>query len=262
MNFESVFSKTWKEYRKNFRAILLLTLIFIGIPFVLGTITLYWLASGDASFFQALITEEVEQVSGTVAGSLFLLGLFSIILYVIYEAGLVKDSLKGKFDLMKTTNSGKKNFWKLVWFMVVTVFFLILLFLLFIIPGIIFLIYWFLGIYVYFDSNKTVIQSLRTSFYMVKGNWWRMLGYSLILFLGLAIIGGVISLIGYPAQQMIKDVTEPSIDMFFANVIMQGLVELIYTMISVPFVVLFYKNIYLELRGKSKTKKKGKKKKK
>jgi len=260
MNFESVFSKSWKEYKKNFRVIFLLTLILVGIPLIIGNIGVYWLASNDVSFYEALVTGEIEEteISLKVAGSLFLLGLLTLILYIIYEAGLIKDSLKGKFDVHRTTSSGMKNFWKLIWFFIVTTFFLVLLFTLLIIPGIIFLVYWLLGIYVYFDSNKTVIESLITSFYMVKGNWWRMLGYTLVLFLGLSLVGAIVSLIGFPTEQMLERIVNPDIDLFFSNIILENIASLIYTMISVPFTILFYKNVYLGLRGNSKTKKKKK----
>ena len=95
-----------------------------------------------------------------------------------------------------------------------------------------------LAIFVYFDKRKTVIESLKISFNIVKGNWWKIFGYTILLFLAFSIFGLIIViLVNYVSNN-------------YLNLILNNLVNFIYTIISVPFSILFYKNIYLELRNK------------
>lgn len=256
MDFETIFGKSYNDYKKNFRVIFILTLIFIGIPLVLSNIILLGFSIQDPVFYESLITDKPENISIKFAIVLFLLSFITLALYFIFEAGLVKDSIKGKFKLNKTINSGKKYFWKFVWFSIVIFFFLILLFLALIIPGIIFAVYWTLAIYIYFDSKKTVVQSLSASFHMIKGNWWRIFGYTILLFLILGVVGMIINLIGLPIGILLKNLGLPDLWISFLNFILSDIINLVYALISVPFSILFYKNIYLEMRGNKVKKKK------
>ena len=256
MDFETIFGKSYNDYKKNFRVIFILTLIFIGIPLVLSNIILLGFSIQDPVFYESLITDKPENISIKFAIVLSLLSFIALVLYFIFEAGLVKDSIKGKFKLNKTINSGKKYFWKFVWFSIVIFFFLILLFLALIIPGIIFAVYWTLAIYIYFDSKKTVVQSLSASFHMIKGNWWRIFGYTILLFLILGVVGMIINLIGLPIGILLKNLGLPDLWISFLNFILSDVINLIYALISVPFSILFYKNIYLEMRGNKVKKKK------
>ena len=54
------------------------------------------------------------------------------------------------------------------------------IFLLFIIPGLIFVIYWTFAIFVLVDQKKKPGASLKTSMNLVKNNWWRTFGYLLL----------------------------------------------------------------------------------
>jgi len=256
MDFETIFGKSYSDYKKNFRVIFILTLILVGIPLVLSNLILLWFSVQDPVFYEMLIAEDPENISVKFAMVLFLLSLIALALYFIFEAGLVKDSIKGKFKLNKTINSGKKYFWKFVWFSIVIFSFLILLFLALIIPGIIFAVYWTLAVYIYLDSKKTVVQSLSASYHMIKGNWWRIFGYTVLLFLILGVVGMIINLIGLPIGMLFKNLELPDLWISFLNFILRDVINLVYTLISVPFSILFYKNVYLEMRGKKVKKKK------
>jgi len=232
MDLGNVIGKSWDEYRKNFKQLFLLTLVFIGIPTVLAFLIFFMFG---INYSEQVNIEELK-LSAELIAAISLIGIIGAIFYFIYEAGLIKESLKGfaKFDFHRVTHSGKRNFWKFVWFGIVAMFFLCLLFMALIIPGIIFGIYWSLAIFVYFDSNKTVMESLRTSFHMVKGNWWRIFGYTIVLVLIFGLVGVITELLGYLVTEFVAG---------FIN-----------TLFTAPFAILFYKNIYLGLRGKGKDK--------
>lgn len=230
MDLGSVVGKSWDEYWKNFKELFLLTLVFVGIPTILAFLIFFLFGF---SFSDQIDVENLELTSEMIA-AISLVGIIGAVFYFIYQAGLVKESMKGKakFDFHRVTHSGKRNFWKFVWFAIVSMFFLGLLFLALVIPGIIFGIYWCVAIFVYFDSKKTVMESLRTSFHMVRGNWWRIFGYTIVLFLIFGLVGVITELLSYLVTGFVAE---------FLN-----------TLFTAPFGVLFYKNIYLGLKGKKK----------
>ena len=101
-----------------------------------------------------------------------------------------------------------------------------------------------------------MVQSLSASFHMIKGNWWRIFGYTILLFLILGVVGMIINLIGLPIGILLKNLGLPDLWISFLNFILSDIINLVYTLISVPFSILFYKNIYLEMRGNKVKKKK------
>ena len=254
MRFAEIFNKSFDEYKKNFKNLFKLTFVFIGIPSLLGIIVLYLMSLSDPVFYTAFVYNNFETLTSIFYVVVFLLSLLSIVLYLMFETGLINESLnkKNRIGFEASIKSGKKNFWKFVWFSLISIFLLALLFLAFIIPGIIFMIYWFLAVYIYFDSKKTVIGSLRASFYLVKGNWWRIFGYTILIFLLLGIIGLILNLFTIPLSFYIEGLADPSLELVFANFFIEDLVNFFNVLISVPFAVLFYKNIYLELRKEKK----------
>ena len=129
--------------------------------------------------------------------------------------------------------------------------FLLGLFLLLIIPGIIFMIYWIFGSYVFLDEDKGILYSLKKSRQLVKGNWWKMFGYliliMIILFIFAILIGIILALpILFSGNSIVY-------------IAFDGISNLIVSLAFYGFLTLFFKNIYLEWKGKSKTDKKKKK---
>jgi uncharacterized membrane protein len=57
---------------------------------------------------------------------------------------------------------------------------LILLFLLLVIPGIIFMVYWYLFAYIVLDQGLSGMAALKKSREMIKGNWWKTFAFVVI----------------------------------------------------------------------------------
>ena len=132
-----------------------------------------------------------------------------------------KESIKG----------GLNYFWKYLGLSIVLIIFLFLLFLLLIIPGIIFLIYWLFAPYVLIAENKKIMESLKRSKEIVKGRWWHVFGYFLLF----SIILGIILFI----------LTIPNF--FLSSGILKLIINQVYTLISVPLSLLFFRNFYYDL---------------
>ena len=102
---------------------------------------------------------------------------------MFYFAGLIPISVKKKsFSFKELTREAKQSFFKYIWFTIVLVVFLSGLFLLLIIPGIIFFFYWAVAVYAFFDKKEGIIKSLKYSKLLIKGRWWRVVGYTILLF--------------------------------------------------------------------------------
>lgn len=79
----------------------------------------------------------------------------------------------------------KQTLWRLFLTYVIYIVLLILLFLLLIIPGIIFMVYWYVFSYVVLDTQLSGWSALKKSKEIVTGNWWR----TFALFIIAAVIG-------------------------------------------------------------------------
>ena len=94
--------------------------------------------------------------------------------------------------------SSRKSFWKFLGGSILFMVLIGLLFLLLIVPGIIFSVYWILTMFVWFNEPKLgFMNSLKKSRELVKGRWWRTLGYGILLMLILAVVGALFSWIIY-----------------------------------------------------------------
>ena len=82
---------------------------------------------------------------------------------------------KKEMSVGETLAGGKRYFWRFFWFSLVYGIFSFGLFLLFIIPGIIFMVFWLFSSYVLIGENKRILESLKESHNIVKGKWWRVL---------------------------------------------------------------------------------------
>lgn len=83
----------------------------------------------------------------------------------------------------------KSTLWKLFITYVIYIVLLVLLFLLLIVPGIIFMVYWYVFSYVVIDQKISGMDALKKSKEMIKGNWWK----TFALFVIAILISGVIS---------------------------------------------------------------------
>lgn len=123
------------------------------------------------------------------------LNILMIPVVMFMQIALLKSfkSPFGKFDYeqildLKDPNL-KQKLWQLFITYIIYVILIILLFLLLIIPGIIFMVYWYFFAYVVLDQGLSNMAALKKSKEMIKGHWWK----TFALFVIAAIISGVIS---------------------------------------------------------------------
>ncbi len=123
----------------------------------------------------------------------------------------------------------KTTLWKLFITYVIYIVLLVLLFLLLIVPGIIFMVYWYVFSYVVLDQGLSGMNALKKSKEMIKGNWWKTFG--------IVVIAGILSIV---VSALISGISA-------GNAFVAGLLMSIFTgTISVYFgyvVVAYYFNL-------------------
>ncbi len=252
-SFGSLFERSWKEYKANFKPIFWLMFWFMLIP---GVVSLVILIAGMLS------NEEVRQLilnpgtsslpAGYMAANI-IIGIVSFLLLIFASASLTRASLKkSKFSFRDLTGLGSRDYFRYLGLTVVFYIFVLLWGILLIIPGIIFFTYWYLSFYVIFDKNEKILKSLKKSRMMIKGRWWRTFGYILLLgLLSLAVII-IATIIEVPFNlQYIGYFTEGdplSATNAIISAIVSTIVKFASSLIIYPVWILFWKNYYLSLK--------------
>jgi len=161
-------------------------------------------------------------------------------------------------DYSSAVSGGKKFFWRYLLLMITQAVFLILLFFALVVPAIIFIVYWALAEYVLFKENKGVMDSLRGIFRLIKNNWWRVVGYNLLLSLIFAGIYILFSIPSWPTNIMvfIDAIKNPSLyvegaaptNLGILNTAISGFFGLFSKFITFPLIFIFSKYLYLALK--------------
>lgn len=256
ITFGSLFSQTWNEYKSNFKTMFKFLFLFFAIPLILITIVDFsWIFSNSAAYEIAtnpLAIEEGVKMSSAYIVTGVLLGLFYIFFYFFTTAGITGMSVqKSKYKIAEITRMAKASWLRYLGFFIVTVFFLGLLYALLIIPGIIFTIYWMFAVYIFFYEKEGILVSLKKSKQLVKGHWWKVFGYIILIILIVMVIQIILSLPTTIIQNLINS---GSIINSTGYIVFTYLYQRVVGFISIlmsAFSILFFKNFYFALKGKN-----------
>ena len=131
---------------------------------------------------------------------------------------------------------------------------LIALFFLFIIPAVIFGVFWAFALYALVVDNTGVAQAMRQSRKIVSGRWWRVFGYLLLLFLivfavelmVLLPVALVIGLLGGLAAMLL------GLPWLLTAVgVLISVIVLAVNMVVLPFIFTFAERFYVNLRDET-----------
>ncbi len=260
--FSKIFSKSIEEYKSNFKGILKFMLIFSGIILVASALFQILTMSFDKKILEILsnpelinsLIENTIQIPSYYLIITSILGIISFLLSIFVSAGLINSSIKNsKFSFKGIIKKGKEKYWKFLGFSIVSWIFLVLLSLVFLIPGIIFGVFWIFAAYVFFEEDKGIIESLKKSRKIVKGRWWKTFGYIILFVLIVFLVIAVISLVKAPVTMINLKKTllqqwDVSLSLLIATKALETLYLLIVNIILVPFSILFFKNFYFEMK--------------
>jgi len=154
----SILSKSWDLYIKHFKTIALITII----TYLPLNLFLFFFAENTLDSFLT-----VTRIANIYEFAIGILGIMAISLLVD----------KGKLNLRKVFDSWPTA----IYTQILLAIFIVLLLLALIIPGIIFLVYWFFTINAIILSKKEGKAAMDYSKSLVKGRWWEVLGYLLVI---------------------------------------------------------------------------------
>jgi len=260
MGFGSVFTTSFKEYTSNFKFILKMIFLFVGIPSLAMLLLTFLFVVTSESYRSAVLGTIIETAPMPLFAliTIILFSIISILLIAFVQAGFIGISLKkSKFNFKDFMKMGKEYFFKFIGFSIVYVLFIYLLLLLLIVPGIIFIVYWTFGIYIFYEKKLGIRKSLKVSRYMIRGKWWRVVGYALLVFLiiyaAIGIFSGII-LGPFTIYFGMLSLSGSSIPIwaYLTYAAIETIVNFVVSLITLPFFILFFKNFYLEMKKETK----------
>lgn len=193
-SFEDVLRTSWHIFTKD-PAPFLVPFLLISLPF-LGFI-LFTGSSLGLSFFQT-----IEYHDNNIILFIFIFVLAYLIFIIssffvpLVMAFLTEDMAHGKSaDLKKAFQKSVPRFFPYLGTSIIQMIALVLLFLLLIIPGIIFSVYWMFTSSIVALRGKWGISAIQYSGQIVKGKWWKVFGYSLLFSIMIGIPIWVVSFV-------------------------------------------------------------------
>ena len=209
--FGGVLGDSWNLFRSKFGLFALIAFVFSFIPTVA-----YGLFVGKSTVADAIANqstrEVVREILFVVPGSIV---VWILSLLVSLSVIFVLNNEKKKGMTFGDAVKGGAGF--LIAGILVSlllVVFLIPLFILLIIPGLIFAIYWTFSFNALVIDKTSVRKSLTKSHEVVRGRWWKVFGYVFLLSIIIAIFSGItgaifgaFGLIGYLLQTAVITLT-------------------------------------------------------
>ncbi|MEK6800565.1 MAG: hypothetical protein AABY05_01405 [Nanoarchaeota archaeon] len=261
MTLGTVFNKTLKDFRTNFRPIFKLILFFGIIPqFIFLVFSLIFLFNNNGARQFVLNPSSIIEAGGSYFySSYFIISILFAFVLALFQlfisSSLIGVSVKkSKFNYKDAVQVGKKYYWKYILLSIILSLYSIGLFILFVIPFIIFIVYWSFSSYVLLDEGKGINASLKRSRHIVKGRWWKVVGYILVVFLIYLAISLVAGSIVFPTTfiySLAKNANSPvSFTFYLIHSILGFVSSSIEKLIAIPFLIFFFKNFYFEMKKK------------
>ncbi len=186
-SFGEVFGNSISDFRGNFKTLFSLGFMGMVIPallFLIVSLSMY----GSAGYWPVYIV----------------LIVISLVLSIYASVGTLLTIHRGNMSVGDAFREASPYFWKVVGLSIVLGLLLLVLFILLIIPGIIFGVYWIFASLFLVIENRRIGECLDASKQLVKGKWWRVFGYYLLLGIIVVVVSLIIII---PKNMMIGDNT-------------------------------------------------------
>ncbi|MEK6848614.1 MAG: hypothetical protein AABX65_03195 [Nanoarchaeota archaeon] len=264
MGFFNTLSQSWKEYKLNFKTILGIMFLFYAIPFIIGL------------FVNSAILQSAIALNSPANQYFFLLALVGIIFYLInhlaYTGILASSFSKKQWTFAEVLKNGKLFYFKTLGLFILLGIILgilaiigiipvfygtigsiatggmdnapflkgLLISILLIIPFIYLFTKWLFAPYALIAEKTGIFASIKRSNQIVRGKWWKTLGYIILLLILTVIVTIILSL---PFIIIKPLLVSPGV-----LAIIKTLTDLILTLLITPITLIFFKNMYLNFK--------------
>ena len=246
--FRQLFGQSWQEYKSNFWLFVKIFALFGVLPAIMVALIRY--VFPQINFTNLTNLSDFSQMLSVLMPALIFTVIFWIIIFILNVIIGISfiyigfyGTEKNKLTMGQAIGNPLKYFWRYLGLAIVLFFAFIGLFLLLIIPGVIFAIYWIFAYYILIKENTRIVESMRRSKAIVKGRWWKVFGFSLLfvlIIIGISIVVSIPSIIYYLVIGLTKTT--------FIGTVLDYLTSWITFIILTPLYILFFKNLYLDLR--------------
>ena len=226
ININKLFKDSWQIYIKQFKTLVLITILTF-LPIAIFQIL--------AGFYKNNFVLENFSGSGIEFGLIALIVL-AIFISWVGKGALIKNINDNK-GIRKSLDYAWHNLASIVWIDILTSIIVIIGFILFIIPGILFSIWYAFSLMVLILDNKKGWQALKQSRELTQGKWWGIFERLAILYIIIIVVNILLS----RADSLING--------------SQILTDVVFTVIMVlftPFIFAYTYTIYKSLKGGAK----------
>jgi len=191
-SFEEIISIAWNIYKKNYN--LIFSIVFaIQLPVNIITSSMLQL--------DGLTPESLMNMDASLLIILILLSIFSLLEPIAIVLLVKSITIREEVDFKILVKRALNSLLPVTITMIMMLIFVSILMMAFIIPGIIFAVYWIFTLQVVVVLGLIGIPALRRSFYIVRKRWLRVFLYTLIF----AIMGLLVYLLGVGIQALFGD---------------------------------------------------------
>lgn len=187
ISIAELFKKSFAFFKSNFKLISQLVAIYVVILVVPTVLGIIWPTgfsiTGQQNFFMAIVAALFSVVS-----------FFTYVIIWISFIYLVTDA-SSSHSLEELLQKAWKKLGSFAWLSLLLLVFCLGGFLLFIIPGIIFVVWWSVAFYALAGENARGMAALRRSRELVRGHWWAVFGRLVMLILASFLISLAASII-------------------------------------------------------------------
>lgn len=228
--FGDLFGRSWDIFRSKFGLLVGLAFVFSFLP---NLIYGFWM-SGREDVWAGDVVPSVAEVWSEVAvgvPAVVVLSVLSIFMTVCVVY-LLNVKSKRVMSFGEAVKGGSNYLWSGILLSLLLFVFLVPLFILLIVPGIIFGVYWVFAYNALIIDKTSVRKALTKSHEVAKGKWWRVFGY-FILYGLIVIVVSILPELVFVALGNVGAVL---------NIALSSLVSV--------FSLVFVNEFYLSLKGK------------
>ncbi|MBD3202746.1 hypothetical protein GF327_00495 [Candidatus Woesearchaeota archaeon] len=228
-SFLKLFSESIVDYQKHFPLVFKIILFSYIIPLIFFNF-LGSLFSGAISFLIFGFNETI------------IVSFLNLIVTIVIIKMLFLKKKKKNLSYIETIKSASEHFIEGIILFIIYMWALFGLFLFFVIPGIVFHIYWIFSFYALIIDDVGVTKALNHSNNVVRNRWWKVFFYYLIIE-GITTIFSIILLIPYLLVNYVFNVNSLIIKslFFYLGLGFSGFV-------FIPFTLIFMQKFYLDLK--------------
>lgn len=233
LKIRNILNEGWITFKEKFNLFLPIMLLFSFLPFMIPDIYQFM------PFHIGFLTPDLI---------IFMLYIIVFFINIYFTFCIIFYFLKKQdLNFRQILKGGLNYYFKIISLFLIKTIILFPLYLLLLIPGLIFSFFWYFAEYFLIEEDTSFIESIKKSFFLVKGNWWRTFFFFFIIGLIQLFVYGVFVVVVVLINQ-----TEPQMPLFLVSIfrIIRSILENLLLSIVSLLIIIFHVKYYEALKLK------------